>query len=101
MFKLVWKILPLLFLCQITIGQSAGLPPVKIVDTTPKDTLNRVIHDGCSSAKLYIIDGIVGPCVYTGYTDNDCWASGNFERTDIERLPTNDIHYIQTFFPLH
>jgi hypothetical protein len=99
MLKRVWKILPLLFFCQIAVGQSMA-PAVKIVDAPIKDTLNRVINDCRSSAKLYIIDGVA---VLPDITreDGDCWASGNFERTDIERLPTNNINYILGFFPRH
>lgn len=40
-------------------------------------------------------------CPYNNEPVGGCWSSGNFNRGDLNSLPTNDLNYVLGFFPKH
>jgi len=79
-------------------GDTAVLNTITMIDSRDKENL----HCCHLSTASYIINGIVGPCVYNlDEPYYNCWSSGNFYRGDISNLPTTDINYILGFFPRH
>lgn len=74
-----------------------SVPSVKIA---MQKTNELIVYFPCK----YVPDKPKDKCVVsnapgTFAVAGSCWASGNFDRVDISRLPSNDISYVQDFFP--